>query len=327
MLDEAALGPSDVESLLIDLMPERNREALRSGVSTEWICDVSEVGRVRCMTFRDHRGAGGIFRMMPVRAISADQLGLSREIQALAAEPEGLVLVAGPRSSGKDTLISAFVDLINRTRRDHVITIESEIKVVHENRSSLVSQREVRGNNEETLAVVRGAIRENPDVLVIDDLRTADMITLALDAANSGHLIIGALPAHTATGAIDRIIDFYPPEDRRHVQLALAENLRGVVAQVLLRRPGGGRLAAREVLLNTSAVASVIAEGKTSQLPLAMESGRKHGMVPLNDALVGIVQSGAVEAREAYRRAADRTGFLALLKRQGVDTSFAERLA
>ena len=327
MLDEAALGPSDVESLLIDLMPERNREALRSGVSTEWICDVSEVGRVRCMTFRDHRGAGGIFRMMPVRAISADQLGLSREIQALAAEPEGLVLVAGPRSSGKDTLISAFVDLINRTRRDHVITIESEIKVVHENRSSLVSQREVRGNNEETLAVVRGAIRENPDVLVIDDLRTADMITVALDAANSGHLIIGALPAHTATGAIDRIIDFYPPEDRRHVQLALAENLRGVVAQVLLRRPGGGRLAAREVLLNTSAVASVIAEGKTSQLPLAMESGRKHGMVPLNDALVGIVQSGAVEAREAYRRAADRTGFLALLKRQGVDTSFAERLA
>ena len=265
--------------------------------------------------------------MMPVRAISADQLGLSREIQALAAEPEGLVLVAGPRSSGKDTLISAFVDLINRTRRDHVITIESEIKVVHENRSSLVSQREVRGNNEETLAVVRGAIRENPDVLVIDDLRTADMITLALDAANSGHLIIGALPAHTSTGAIDRIIDFYPPEDRRHVQLALAENLRGVVAQVLLRRPGGGRLAAREVLLNTSAVASVIAEGKTSQLPLAMESGRKHGMVPLNDALVGIVQSGAVEAREAYRRAADRPGFLALLKRQGVDTSFAERLA
>ena len=327
MIDEAALGPSDVESLLIDLMPERNREALRSGVSTEWICEVPEVGRVRCMTFRDHRGAGGIFRMMPVRAISADQLGLSREIQALAAEPEGLVLVAGPRSSGKDTLISAFVDLINRTRRDHVITIESEIKVVHENRSSLVSQREVRGNNDEMLAVVRGAIRENPDVIVIDDLRTADIITTVLDAASSGHLVIGALPAHTATGAIDRIIDLYPPENRRHVQLALAENLRGVVAQVLLRRPGGGRLAAREVLLNTPAVASVIAEGKTSQLPLAMESGRKHGMVPLNDALVGIVQSGAVDAREAYRRAADRMGFLALLKRQGVDTSFAERLA
>ena len=327
MLDEGALGPSDVEALLIDLMPERNREALRSGVGTEWICDVPDVGRVRCMTFRDHRGAGGIFRMMPVRAISADQLGLSREIQALAAEPEGLVLVAGPRSSGKSTLISAFVDLINRTRRDHVITIESEIKIVHENRNSLVSQREVRGDAEEMLAVARAAIRENPDVLVIEELRTADMVTVALDAANSGHLVIGALPAHTASGAVDRIIDLYPPEYRRHVQLALAENLRGIVAQVLVRKPGGGRVAAREVLLNTPAVASVIAEGKTSQLPMAIEGGRKHGMLPLNDALVGFVQSGAIDAREAYRRAADRTGFLALLKRQGIDISFAERLA
>ncbi len=327
MLDEAALGPSDVEALLIDLMPERNREALRSGVSTEWICDVPEVGRVRCMTFRDHRGAGGIFRMMPVRAISADQLGLSREIQALAAEPEGLVLVAGPRSSGKSTLISAFVDLINRTRRDHVITIESEIKIVHENRNSLVSQREVRGDAEEMLAVARAAIRENPDVLVIEELRTADMVTVALDAASSGHLVIGALPAHTASGAVDRIIDLYQPEFRRHVQLALAENLRGIVAQVLVRKPGGGRVAAREVLLNTSAVASVIAEGKTSQLPMAIEGGRKHGMLPLNDSLVGFVQSGTIDAREAYRRAADRTGFLALLKRQGIDISFAERLA
>ena len=327
MLDEGALGPSDVEALLIDLMPERNREALRSGVSTEWICDVPDVGRVRCMTFRDHRGAGGIFRMMPVRAISADQLGLSREIQALAAEPEGLVLVAGPRSSGKSTLISAFVDLINRTRRDHVITIESEIKIVHENRNSLVSQREVRGDAEEMLAVARAAIRENPDVLVIEELRTADMVTVALDAANSGHLVIGALPAHTASGAVDRIIDLYQPEYRRHVQLALAENLRGIVAQVLVRKPGGGRVAAREVLLNTSAVASVIAEGKTSQLPMAIEGGRKHGMVPLNDSLVGFVQSGTIDAREAYRRAADRTGFLALLKRQGIDISFAERLA
>ncbi len=324
---EAPLSASDVESLLIDLMPERNREALRSGVGTEWICDVTEVGRVRCMSFRDHRGAGGIFRMMPVRAISADQLGLSREIQALAAEPEGLVLVAGPRSSGKSTLISAFVDLINRTRRDHVITIESEIKIVHEHRSSLVSQREVRGSNEEMLAVARAALRENPDVLVFEELRTPEIVGVALEAAASGHLVLGALPAHTATGAVDRIIDSYPPEHRRQVQLALAENLRGIVAQVLVRKPGGGRVAAREVLLNTPAVASVMAEGKTSQLPAAMEGGRKYGMVPLNDALVGFVQSGAIDAREAYRRAADRTGFLALLKRQGVDTSFVERLA
>jgi twitching motility protein PilT len=259
--------------------------------------------------------------MMPVRTITADQLGLSREIQALAIEPEGLVLVAGPRSSGKRTLMSGFVDLINRTRRDHVITVESEINVVHERIGSFISQREVRGSSDEMLAVARAALREDPDVLVLEEVRTAGLMNLALDAAASGQLVIGGFPAHNASGAVDRIIDLYPPEYRRQVQLSLAQNLRGVVAQVLLRKTTGGRVAAREVLLNTPAVRSALAEGKTSQLPLAIEGGRLHGMVPLNDSLVGFVQSGAVDVREAYHRAADRAGFLALLKRQGLDTS------
>jgi twitching motility protein PilT len=324
---EAPLSESEVESLILDIMPERNREALRSGVGTEWICDTPDVGRVRCMSFRDHRGAGGIFRMIPARAISAEQLGLSREIQGLCAEPEGLVIVTGLRSSGRSTLISAFVDLINRTRSVHVITLESQIKFVHESRSSLVSQREVRGDNDELLLVVRSTLRENPDVLVIEDLRSPEIVAVALDAAESGHLVIGALTAHTTTAAVDRIIDQTAPERRPKVQLALAGALRGIVAQVLLRKTGGGRVAARELLLNTSAVANLIAEGKTSQLPMAIDSGRKHGMVPLNDALAGFVQSGTVDTREAYRLAFDRQGFLSVLKRQGIDTSFVERLA
>jgi twitching motility protein PilT len=324
---ESILGEADVESLILDILPERNREALRSQAGTEWICDVPDVGRIRCVTFRDHRGAGGIFRMIPARAISAEQLGLSREIQGLCAEAEGLVLVAGPRSSGKSTLISAFVDLINRTRSDHVITIENQIKFVHENRGSLVSQREVRGDRSELLSVARAALRENPDVLVFEDFGSPEIVALALEAAQSGHLVIAALTAHTATAAVDRLIDQAPPETRPKVQLALAENLRGIVVQVLLRKSGGGRVAAREVLLNTSAVANLIAEGKTSQLPMAIDSGRKHGMVALNDALVAFVQSGAVDSREAYRQAADQQGFLAQLKRQGIDTSFVERLA
>lgn len=324
---ESTLSEADVEALIIDMIPERNREALRSQAGTEWICDVPDVGRIRCVTFRDHRGAGGIFRMIPARAISADQLGLSREIQGLCAEADGLVLVAGGRSSGKSTLISAFVDLINRTRSDHVITIENQIKFVHENRGSLVSQREVRGDRSDLLAAARAALRENPDVLVVEDFGSPEMVTLALEAAQSGHLVIGALTAHTATDAVDRIIDQTPPERRAKVQLGLAENLRGIVAQVLLRKAGGGRVAAREVLLNTSAVANLIAEGKTSQLPMAIDSGRKHGMVALNDALVAFVQGGIVDSREAYRQAADQQGFLALLKRQGIDTSFVERLA
>ncbi len=323
---EAALGEPDVEALILDIIPERNREALRSQAGTEWICDVPDVGRIRCMTFRDHRGAGGIFRMIPALAISAEQLGLSREIQGLCAEAEGLVLVAGPRSSGKSTLIAAFVDLINRTRSDHVITIENQIKFVHENRTSLVSQREVRGDRHELLLVARSALRENPDVLVIEDFGSPEIVTLALEAAQSGHLVIGAITAHTATDAVDRIIDETPPERRQKVQMGLAENLRGIVAQVLLRKPGGGRVAAREVLLNTRAVSNVIAEGKTSQLPMAIDSGRKHGMVALNDVLAAFVQGGVVDSREAYRRAADHQGFLALLKRQGIDTSFVERL-
>ena len=317
----------DVESLLLTLMPERSHEALRTGGATEWICDIEGVGRVRCMSFRDHRGPGGVFRLMPTRSISAEQLGLPRQVQALALEPEGIVLVAGPRSSGKRTLMSAFVDLMNRTRRDHVITIEREINIVHERGNSFVSQREPRRDDDEMLAAARAALREDPDVLVIEDLRTGALMNVALEAAAAGRLVIGGYSAHTATGAIDRIIDLYAPEYRRQVQLALADLLRGVIVQVLLRKIGGGRVPAREVLLNTPAVSSVIAEGKTSQLPMAIEGGRRYGMMPLNDALVGLVQSGAVEAHEAYRRSADRPGFLAALDRQGIDTSFLERLA
>jgi len=317
----------DVESLLLTLMPERNHEALRSGAQTEWICDIDGVGRVRCMSFRDHRGPGGVFRLMPTRSVSVEQLGLPRHVQSLAIEPSGLVLIAGPRSSGKRTLMAAFVDLMNRTRRDHIITIEREINIVQEGGHSFISQREVRGDDEEMVVAARSALREDPDVLVIEDLRTGPLVNVALEAAAAGRLVVGGFSAHTAGGAIDRIIDLYAPEERRRVQMALADSLRGVVVQVLLRKIGGGRLPAREVLLNTPSVSSVIAEGKTSQLPMAIEGGRRHGMVPMNDALVALVQSGAVEAREAYRQSPDRPGFLASLTRNGLDTSFVERLA
>jgi len=258
--------------------------------------------------------------------VSVDQLGLPSAVRGLASEPEGLVLVAGPRSSGKRTLISAFVDLINRTRRDHVITIEREINIVHERGSSFISQREVRGNDDDLLAAARAALREDPDVLVIEDLRTAGLMDVAFEASASGHLVVGGFSAPTATGTVERIIDLYPPDHRRQVQLALAGSLRGVVAQALLKKRSGGRVAAREVLLNTPAVSSVIAEGKTSQLPMAIETGRRYGMMPLNDALVSLVQQGVVDGREAYRCASDRHGLLAALKLQGLDTSFAERL-
>jgi twitching motility protein PilT len=324
---EPVLSAHEVESLLLDLAPERSREALEAGEGTEWMSEVSEVGPIRCQSFRDHRGPGGIFRMISARPTSAEQLGLAREIQALCAEPEGLILIAGPRASGKSTLVSALVDLINRTRNDYVITVESQIRFAHESRACLVSQREVRGGNDDLAMVVRAALRENPDVLVIEDMRSPEVVRLALEAMEAGHLVIGAVSAHGSATAIGRILDQCPEGRRTQVQIALAEGLRGVVSQVLLRKATGGRVAAREVLLNMPSIANLVAEGRISQLPLAIDSGRKHGMVPLNDALAAFVQSGVVDVKEAYRKAFERQAFLAVLRREGMDTSFVERLA
>ena len=324
---EPTLSAEEVEALVLGIAPERSREALRSASRTEWIAEVPELGRVRCVTFRDHRGAGGIFRMVAPRPATAEQLGLPREVQVLAIEPEGLILVAGPRSSGKSTLIAALVDVVNRTRRDYVITIESEVQVIQHSQGAMISQREVRGDDRELLAAIQGALREDPDVLVIEELWGAPIVRTAVEAAGSGRLVIAGVPAHSATEAVDRVIDEYSPEERRHAQLALSANLRGIIAQVLVRKPLGGRLAAREILLNTPAVAGLIADGRTSQLPLAIEAGRQAGMMALNDSLAALVKTGAVDAHEAYRRAADRRGFVEMLKRNGIDTSALERLA
>jgi len=325
----APLGDSDVNRLVLDLAPPAARDAWQRGASAEWLCDVEDAGRVRwrCLTFREHRGPGLIFRMIPPRAVSADQLGLTPEVQALCSQSEGLVLVAGPRASGKSTLMSAFIDLINRTRSDHVVTIESQISFVHESRRSFVSQREVRGDSDAVVAAVRAALREDPDVLLIEDLRSAEIASVALEAAESGRLVFGSLPAASTVAAVDRLLELFPQDRRSQAQRSLAGALRGVVAQVLLRRARGGRVAAREVLLNTPAVAALVEEGKVVQLPLAMESGRRHGMIPLNDALAALVREGTVHVTEAYLKAFDKEGLLAALKRDGVDTSFAERLA
>jgi twitching motility protein PilT len=191
----------------------------------------------------------------------------------------------------------------------------------------VISQREVRDEPEAFESAVRTALREDPDVLVIEDLRTPEVVAEALAAAAAGHLVLGGIAAHGATTALERIVEQTPAERRGAIQALLAESLRGVVGQVLLRKTGGGRVAARELLLNSPSIAQILLEGKLSQLPLAVESGRRAGMVPLVDALVAFVQSGVVDVREAWRKAGDRTGLLKALKREGIDTSFTERLA
>lgn len=324
---EPPLASSEVEAAVLGILPEGSSDTVRRGEAMEWLCDLPDVGRLRCTTFRDHRGPGIVLRILSARAASAEQLGLSREIQELANEPEGLVLIAGPRGSGKSTLVAAMVDLVNRQRADYVITLERQVRIVHENRQSLISQREVRGHTDELVAAARAARSENPDVLVIEDLRSPEALQVALDAAGSGMLVMASVTASSTSAAIEHLVDMMPPERRKPAQALLAETFRGAVSQVLLRKIGGGRVAARELLLGTSAVARLVAEGQLSQLPRTIDSGRRYGMASLNDGIVALVVSGAVDAREAYRKAGDRAGLLAQFRHEGIDTTFVERLA
>lgn len=324
---EPVLTRAEVESAIVEIAPESGHDSIGRGEPTEWISEFAELGRMRCSTFTDHRGPGVLLRMIATRAATAEQLGLSREVQALATEPQGLVLVAGQRASGKSTLLSALVDLVNRRRAEYVITLERQIRLVHDNKSALVSQREIRGGADEALSAARLALREGPDVLVVDDLVSSHMVPLLLTAASEGLLIFVSITAPSTTDAVHRFIELAAPEMRNAVQGAMAESFRGAVGQVLLKKTGGGLVAAREVLLATAPVTRVISEGQLGQLTHALESGRKHGMVSFTETLVSYVRAGAVDVREAFRKAPDRNQLLAGLKREGVDTSVVERLA
>ncbi len=323
---EPPLSRADVESAVMEIVPEAEQEAVSRGESTEWLTEFADLGRVRCITFTDHRGPGVVFHMIATRAATAEQLGLSPEVQALATEPQGLVLVAALPGNGKSTLVSALVDLVNRQRAEYVVTLERQIRLVHDNRTAIVSQREIRGGVDEALSAARAALREDPDVLVVDDLASAHMVPLLLQAASEG-LVFVSITAPSTIEAVERFVELAPADARAGVRAAMAETFRGAVAQVLLKKLGGGRVAAREVLLATAAVIRVISDGSSGQLQAALEGGRKHGMVPLADALVGLVHSGVVDVREAFRKSPDRDRLLAGLKREGIDTSVVERLA
>jgi twitching motility protein PilT len=323
---EAPLSREDVESAIVEIAPQGHQSAGRADAG-EWIAEFADIGRIRCTTFTDHRGPGVLLRMIATRAATAEQLGLSEEVQALATEPQGLVLVAGPRASGKSTLISALVDLVNRQRAEYVITLERQIRLVHDNKNALVSQREIRGGADDSVIAARAALRENPDVLVVDDLVSSHMVPLLLTAASEGLLIFVSITAPSTADAVERFVELAPPEMRKAVQSAMAESFRGAVGQVLLKKAGGGLVAAREVLLATATVTRVIGEGQLGQLPLTLESGRKHGMVSFTDALLEYVGAGTVDVREAFRKAPDRDRLVEGLKRSGIDTSAVERLA
>jgi len=318
-----SVAAGDVERFIFEFAPREHA----GDTAPEWACHVPGVGRVRCVTFHDHSGAGLIFHLPVGDASTADELGIPAELQALCGEADGLILVSGPRSSGKSTLLSAFVDLINRTRYDHVITIESEIRHVHEKRLSFISQREVRGDGDAIAAAARAALREGPDVLVIEDLRAPEALIAALDAARAGRLVFGSISARTAPAAVERLIDAFPADRRSHIRALLAGSLRAVIAQLLVPKAAGGRIAAREVLLSSPAVRKLVLDGAIEQLPIAIESGRSLGMRTMVDSLGSLVRDAAVEIRDACASAPDRRALISALERDGIDVTGVERRA
>jgi len=321
-LEGAVLEAEQLLAMVTSLMRPVDLSVFKETGDVDWAWDVTGVARFRCNAAQERRGPMAVFRVIPSRILTADELGLAPEIQKLCYLTKGLVLVTGPTGSGKSTTLAALVDLINRTRTDHILTIEDPIEFVHPPRKCVVTQREVGQHSQSFKNALRAALREDPDVILVGELRDLETVSIAIETAETGHLVFGTLHTTTAPSTIDRIIDQFPVDRQSQVRVMLAESLKGVIAQVLLRKIGGGRVAAKEVLLSIPAVSNLIREGKTFQIPSIMQTNRKAGMVTLNDALLELVESKQVEPREAYLRAVEKPGFAAALKARRFDTSF-----
>ncbi len=322
-LDEPAIPGDRLELLLRSMMSADTFAAYREDNDLDWAYELSGQARFRCNAGRDRFGPLAVFRQIPTEVKSAEELGLSKEVQALCSLTKGLVLVTGPTGSGKSTTLAAMVDLVNRSRTDHIITIEDPIEFVHQSKRCLVTQRQVGIHTNSFKAALRAALREDPDVVLVGELRDLETIAIAIETAETGHLVFGTLHTTTAASTLDRVIDQFPTDRQSQIRVMLSESLRGVVAQVLCKRVGGGRVAAREVLLSIPAVSNLIREGKTFQIPSIMQTNRKVGMVTLNDSLLDLVDQGAIDPKEAWLKSSDKQGLVAHLKAKGVNTSFA----
>jgi twitching motility protein PilT len=320
--EQPPLSPDRLEAMLLSIMTAKEVGEFKEGGDTDWAYEIDGLARFRCNAGRDRFGALGVFRVIPNQIRTADEMGLSREVQNLCYLTKGLVVVTGPTGSGKSTTLASLVDLINRTRTDHIITIEDPIEFVHPSKKCLVTQRQVGVHTRSFKHALRAALREDPDIILVGEMRDLETVSIAIETAETGHLVFGTLHTTTAPSTIDRIIDQFPADRQSQVRVMLSESLRGVIAQTLCKKIGGGRVAAREVLLSIPAVSNLIREGKTFQIPSIMQTNRKGGMVTLNDALIELVDARLVEPKEAYMKAVEKVGFAAALKAKRHDTSF-----
>ncbi|HUL02920.1 MAG TPA: type IV pilus twitching motility protein PilT [Gemmatimonadales bacterium] len=313
----AALTSNQLELMLLAIMPERNRGEWKETGDSDFAYEIAGLARFRVNAARDRKGPVAVFRVIPAQIQSVEDLGITKEVQQLCYLTKGLVLVTGPTGSGKSTTLCALIDLINRVRTDHIITIEDPIEFVHENKKCLITQRQVGSHTGSYKSALRAALREDPDIVLVGEMRDLETVAIAIETAETGHLVFGTLHTTTASSTVDRIIDQFPADRQAQIRVMLSESLKGVIAQTLCKRIGGGRLAAREILLTSPAIANLIREGKTFQIPSIIQTSRQLGMVTLNDALLELVEAKEVTAEEAYMKAVEKTGLVTALKGKG----------
>jgi twitching motility protein PilT len=323
-LEGAALEPTELDAMIRSVMPERNRKEYAASNDTDYAYELGGVARFRANALKDRKGPAAVFRQIPATVVTVEQMGITSEVQKLCQLNKGLVLVTGPTGSGKSTTLCSLIDLVNRSRSDHVLTIEDPIEFVHPNKKCVITQRQVGVHTDSFKSALRAALREDPDIILVGELRDLETVAIAIETAETGHLVFGTLHTTTAAGTIDRIIDQFPADRQAQIRVMLAESLKGVISQTLCKKIGGGRVAAREVLLSIPAVTNLIREGKTFQIPTVMQTSKRLGMVTLNDALLELVDGQLIEPAEGYGKAVDKVMYVNSLKSRGLDTSFAE---
>jgi twitching motility protein PilT len=316
------LEESKVHAMLLSTMGFRDAAIFAETSDVDYAYELEGVARFRCNAAMDRGGPFGVFRIIPSRIPTCDELELGKAMRDLCSLTKGLVLVTGPTGCGKSTTLAAMLDLVNEERTQHILTIEDPIEFVHKSKGCLVTHRQVGVHTRSFRSGLRAALREDPDVVLIGEMRDLETVETAMATAETGHLVFGTLHTTTAPSTIDRIIDQFPGERQPQIRVMLSESLRGVISQVLCRKIGGGRIAAHEVLLTTRAVSNLIREGKTFQLPSIIQTNRERGMMALNDSLLDLVDRELIEPEEAYLKSTDKEALVTSLRAHGQELDF-----
>gem|GEM_PF-822367 len=313
-----SFSAAELAEILLEIVDDDAYRDFVENADADFAHAIKGVARFRANYFADRKGMGAVFRQIPMEILTPEVIGLPPKVLDLCWLSKGLVLVTGPTGSGKSTTLASMIDFINRNRDDHIITIEDPIEFVHDNKRCLINQREVGRHTRSFKAALRAALREDPDVILVGELRDLETIHIALETAETGHLVFGTLHTTTAPSTVDRLIDQFPGDQQAQIRTMLGGSMRGVIGQTLLRKKSGGRVAAYEILLHTSAVGNLIREGKTHQLKNTMQVSKDVGMQNLNDHLVQLVKDDVVEPREAYLKAVDKQNLVQMFEKAGI---------